>query len=221
MLDVRQNPQGRKPNCDRLNKFPRRLTLGMSNKASSEDGARSSSATARNFNETIRGRPTAGDFGRNDPHGEHGDIQRGFDKGEPDFSPRRVGRRYFCKAVPWLRKNAISREQLDHIFMIGDESIDVIAAMPGKGKRQQTIQAYVICGLRSFLGSGDAAFSDKQARDLCVKTGCYDSPNHATYMKDFGNWISGRKDSGWRLTNPGLNEAARLVKLLTEHSNDP
>src|SRR5438067_560050 len=42
------------------------------------------------------------------------------------------------KAAGWLRKNHISREQLDQIFSIEDNTFDVIATkMPGKSKRQQ------------------------------------------------------------------------------------
>src|SRR5438093_12887919 len=56
------------------------------------------------------------------------------------------------RAAGWLRKNHLGREQLDQIFSIEDNTFDVIAAkMPGKSKRQQTVEAYIICGIKSFL----------------------------------------------------------------------
>ena len=57
-------------------------------------------------------------------------------------------------------------------------------------------------------GTGEATFADKDAREVCNKVGCYDSPNHSNYMKAFGNLTVGAKDTGWKLSNPGLLEAA-------------
>jgi hypothetical protein len=119
------------------------------------------------------------------------------------------------KAVAWMKKNAITREQLEHVFCIESDSIDVIASsMPAKGKRQQTVQAYVICGLKSYLKTGEPDFTDAEGRELCNKVGCYDMANHSNYRKAFGNFLNGSKESGWKLTNPGLNEAAKIVKQL-------
>jgi hypothetical protein len=102
------------------------------------------------------------------------------------------------------------------VYSIDLDGIDVIASrMPGKSKRQQTVQAYVICGLRAFLQTGELGFTDKDARDVCNKVGCYDSPNHSNYIKALGNLVGGSKDSLWKLTNPGLGESAQIVRLLS------
>jgi len=121
------------------------------------------------------------------------------------------------KASGWMRKTGVTQAQLEHVFSIEPDAIDVIAAkLPGKSKRQQTVQAYLVCGLKSFLRIGDATFADKDAREICTKVGCYDSANHSNYLKAFGNLIGGTKDAGWRLSNPGLAEAAKVVNELTE-----
>lgn len=122
------------------------------------------------------------------------------------------------KAASWLRKNHITREHLDQIFSIEDNTFDVIAAkMPGKSKRQQTIEAYLICGIKAFLQAGEPNFTDKEGRQLSQKIGCYDRPNHYNYIKAFGNRIGGSKDSGWKLTNPGLTDAAQLIKQIADN----
>ena len=119
-----------------------------------------------------------------------------------------------------MRKNQISREQLDQIFSIDDNAFDVIAAkMPGKSKRQQTVEAYIICGVKAFLQTGEPNFTDKEGRQLCQKIGCYDRPNHYNYIKAFGNRIGGSKDSGWKLTNPGLTDAAQLIKQIAGNNS--
>lgn len=117
------------------------------------------------------------------------------------------------KALQWMSKNGVERPQLDHVFSIEPGLIEVIAAkLPGKSKRQQTVNAYVLCGLKSFLSTGDTGFTDKDAREICARIGCYDIANHSNYMKAFGNFISGTKDSGWRITFPGLAQAVKVVK---------
>jgi hypothetical protein len=134
--------------------------------------------------------------------------------------PHEVGEGICTKAANWIKKNAITREQLDHVFSIEAESIDVIAAtMPESGKKKQTVQAYILSGVKSFLRSGDTTFNDSEARELCTKVGCYDSPNHATYTTGFGNLITGSKSAGWKLTNPGLSAGAQIVKQLVPEAN--
>jgi len=119
------------------------------------------------------------------------------------------------KAFGWMRKNGITREQLDHVFSIEQDSIEVIAAkMPGDSKRQQTVEAYVICGLKAFLQTGEPTFGDKDARVICSKVGCYDIGNHSNYVNALGNLASGSREIGWKLSNPGLVRAADIVKTL-------
>lgn len=119
------------------------------------------------------------------------------------------------KAVAWMKKNSLSREQLEHVFSIDRDSIDVIASkMPQKTVAKQVVQAYVICGIANFLKTGDLGFTDKDARKLCEKVGAYNQTNHATYTKSFGNLITGSKDSGWKLTNPGLSDGVKIIKEL-------
>jgi hypothetical protein len=138
------------------------------------------------------------------------------------FEPHEVGEGICTKAANWMKKNAITREQLDHVFSIEGDSIDVIAArMPETGKRKQTAQAYVLCGIRTFLRNGDLSFTDTDAREFCNKVGCYDLANHAAYTTSFGNLITGSKESGWRLTNPGLSVGAQIIKQLAPETANP
>lgn len=142
-------------------------------------------------------------------------AQGGNQSGGQGVEALEVGEGICTKAASWMKKNAITREQIDHVFSIEADSIDVIAArMPESGKRKQTTQAYVLCGVRSFLRNGDVNFTDADAREICNRVGCFDGPNHASYTTGFGNLITGSKDSGWKLTNPGLSVGAQIIKQL-------
>jgi hypothetical protein len=129
--------------------------------------------------------------------------------------PHDLGDDLSPKAVAWAKKNGVTRELLDHVFAIDGDSVDVIAgSMPDTGKRKQTVQAYILCGVATFLKTGDVSFADADARSLCNKVGCYDIANHGSYIKGFGNLLHGSKGAGWKLTNPGMIEAAQIIKRL-------
>lgn len=120
------------------------------------------------------------------------------------------------KAQIWMKQNGISEQQLQQVFHLDGGNAEVIAAdIPGKNKKEKTLNAYTLVGLSRLLASGDSAFDDKSARALCVSSGCYDASNHAATMKDKGNTFTGTKDGGWTLTAPGLKHGSDLVKSLS------
>lgn len=118
------------------------------------------------------------------------------------------------KAKAWVKKNGLTIEQLEHFFHFDNGSVTCIElAGNGKSKKDKTINSYLLMGVAALLSKGEAEFTDAEARQLCEHFGCYDSPNHATFCKAFGNNITGSKSNGWKLTAPGLTAAADLVKL--------
>jgi hypothetical protein len=125
-----------------------------------------------------------------------------------------------AKALAWAKKNSISTDQLESVFTIDDDGVDIIAAqLPGRSKRLQTIESYVLCGLAVYLAKGELSFADDDARALCKKLGAFDSPNHFNYVKGLRNLVAGSKDAGWKLTNPGLARAAEIVRQLAPIGN--
>jgi hypothetical protein len=120
------------------------------------------------------------------------------------------------RARVWMKQYGISESQIQQVFHIADGAAEVIAVhVPGKNKKEQTYNAYVLTGLGQFLLAGSTSFQDKSARTLCEASGCYDSANHAAHLKDRGNEFTGNKERGWTLTAPGLARAAEIIKELT------
>ncbi|MGL5164723.1 MAG: hypothetical protein ACRC9K_02405 [Afipia sp.] len=120
------------------------------------------------------------------------------------------------RARSWMRQNVVSAAELQQVFHMVDGQADVIATVPGRNKKEQTFNAYILTGLGQFLLTGSPAFTDKAARELCEAVGCYDSANHAAYLKDKGSEFTGSKEKGWTLTVPGLKRAADLVKEVSK-----
>ena len=117
-------------------------------------------------------------------------------------------------ASVWLAKAKISQEQLEqHLHF--DAGVVTVISLPGNATKKidQVMHTYLMQGLAAFLATGEPWFFDKNARDLCQHFGCYDQTNHAKYIKEFGNRITGSKNAGWKLTAPGLTAAAELLKV--------
>jgi hypothetical protein len=115
-------------------------------------------------------------------------------------------------AVQWLKKHGVAEDRLLEYFHIEGQTAEAIA-LPGNAtkKSEQVQNTYLVQGIVGLLSNGEAAFADESARLLSEHFGCYDSTNHAKYMK-FGNKIAGSKAAGWKLTAPGLSAAALLIK---------
>jgi hypothetical protein len=117
------------------------------------------------------------------------------------------------RARSWMKQHLVSMDELQQVFHLENGAADVIAGdIPGKNKKEKTLNAYILTGLGRLLSTGTAAFDDKSARSLCVSSGCYDESNHSATIKDKGSEFTGNKDGGWTLTAPGLKRAAALVK---------
>ena len=112
-----------------------------------------------------------------------------------------------------MKQNSVSTEELDQVFHFNsDGSFDLLNA-PGKSKKQQTLNTYILTGLGKYLASGgDRGFDDATARQFCETIGCYDQANHAVHLKNRGPEFTGDKHKGWSLTNPGVKRGAALVK---------
>lgn len=117
------------------------------------------------------------------------------------------------QARAWLARNNITKNELENWFHFDQGRVTPIALPANASTRtEQAINTYLLQGFAAFLASGDTAFVDQEARDLCEHFGCYDKTNHAKVFKSFGNKITGSKSAGWKLTSPGINAAGVLIK---------
>jgi hypothetical protein len=122
--------------------------------------------------------------------------------GEGDYSPQ---------ITKWMKQNEVSAEELDRVFHFnGDGTFDLLHA-PGKSKKEQTVNTYVLTGLGKYLTANDRAFDDATARANCEKIGCFDKSNHATHIKNQPEF-TGDRSKGYSITNPGIKRGAALVK---------
>ena len=87
--------------------------------------------------------------------------------------------------------------------------------VPGKSKKEKTLNTYILTGLGTFLATSQKDFDDAVAREFCQTIGCYDNANHAAHLKDFkGSELTGNKNKGYTITKPGIKKGAALVKEL-------
>lgn len=112
----------------------------------------------------------------------------------------------------WIKRSGLIKDSIDEYFDIENGKVKLIGDAIGNGKRQQTINTYLLTGTAALLETGKSDFTDDVGREYCVNLGCYDAANHAKTLTQFGNQITGSKKIGWKLTAPGLNAAASLLK---------
>lgn len=116
----------------------------------------------------------------------------------------------------WMKQHDLNSAHIDSVFFTVDDEIEIITnKLPGTSKQANTKNVYLLCGAMNLLQNGDSNFSDSEARQICKKVGCYNEGNHATFVKGLGNAIAGDKSRGYTLTNPGLKQAADLIKIIS------
>jgi hypothetical protein len=117
-----------------------------------------------------------------------------------------------AEARKLLQQSNVDLETLQRVYHFENGSIAVIAPeLPGTSNRQKTANAYLLQGFGEFLRSGSPKFSDKDARQLCLHYGTYDSPNHANSLKELKQEMIGSKGEGWTLTMPGRIRALKVA----------
>lgn len=117
----------------------------------------------------------------------------------------------------WMVKHQIEQSFLDNLFHIEDEVVELIAdSVPGRSKKDKTINCYLLVGIKNLIQNDEAKFQDKEALEFCQRTLSYDKNNHTTHRQALSSRASGDRSSGFSLTVPGLRDAAKLVKEMSE-----
>jgi hypothetical protein len=116
----------------------------------------------------------------------------------------------------WMKQYGVNEDQLDHVFLFRADGTFDIHDVPGKTKKERTLNAYILTGVGVYLSSGSREFTDDQARGICDEMGCLDVANHASTLKGKGAEFNGDKTRGWTITNIGLKSGAALVKAVAE-----
>jgi hypothetical protein len=81
------------------------------------------------------------------------------------------------------------------------------------------LNCYLLIGIRGLLASDDASFSDREAVEFCQQVNAHDAANHAANRSTLGPRMTGTRAAGFKLTVPGLRDAATLVKSMTANLN--
>lgn len=121
------------------------------------------------------------------------------------------------KARQWLTQHRLSQDKLDRVFYFQEGKVHIhLNTIAGNGKKEQTINCYLLVGAKAYLESDSAAFSDGEAIALCKHTLAYDKNNHTTNRKALGIYVTGSREEGFTLTGPGLKAAAELLLRTAE-----
>jgi hypothetical protein len=118
-------------------------------------------------------------------------------------------------AKKWMRRNAVSEDQLTRFFSIGFDDIDLVApetAVPGSTMKDKIHSVLLLKGIAAYLGTGVPIITDDNLRQTCLHYNCFDATNYAKYIKAFGSEITGNKQSGYTLNARGMTQATEIIK---------
>ncbi|MFA5958845.1 hypothetical protein [Hyphomicrobium sp.] len=142
-----------------------------------------------------------------------GDGERRARSGGREEESSGLGGGDYPRAVSaWMKQHDIAPDEIDQVFQFQDDGPFVIHDVPGKTKKERTLNAYVLTGVAQFLTTNDRTFQDAVARKFCEDIGCLDAANHAATLKDRGPEFSGDKNKGFTISNVGLKRGAAIVK---------
>jgi hypothetical protein len=117
------------------------------------------------------------------------------------------------KANRWMSSFGITISAIEEVFHRDATGVTIIAnEVPGTGKRQQSLNCYLLSGIRALLETDEPNFSDASAITFCKHIGCFDNANHSKTRADLGNTVAGSKTTGYTLPAPGLRAAALVIK---------
>jgi hypothetical protein len=120
-------------------------------------------------------------------------------------------------ASKWMQRSGFARRDLEEIFSIGMEQIELVATnMPGNSKRARMKNVLLLLGIATYLGTGTPRITDEQLREACQHYDAFDSANFASHLKKFGAEVGGNKENGYTLTSRGLVAATALIKGMTK-----
>lgn len=118
-------------------------------------------------------------------------------------------------AARWMRQNQISRSAIDQLFHIDGNNVDLIVrSVVGNSRREKTLNAYLLVGIRNLLNTDEPRFTEKEAIEFSHLVDAYDRNNHTALRNAIGKRMSGDRSSAFTLTVPGLRDAANLIRVM-------
>lgn len=112
----------------------------------------------------------------------------------------------------WMKQYDLASDEVDLMLQFHEDGTFAIHDVPGKNKKEQTLNVYILFGVCTYLTTNARHFGDAGARQICGDIGCLDKANHAHNLSGHGPEFSGDKDKGYTLSNVGIKKGAALVK---------
>jgi hypothetical protein len=114
----------------------------------------------------------------------------------------------FCKQYD------VTRDQLAQVYHFEDDECGIIVKSLGvtpKAKKQGRLG--LLIGVQSLYSTGKPLVLKDNLIEACKSYDGYDASNFAANMKSHKNLFVAH-DQDWKLTQPGLGEAAKLIREL-------
>jgi hypothetical protein len=123
------------------------------------------------------------------------------------------------KVKRWLEQTGIDNGAIERCFTMENGGCELaLPSMPGTTKREQTTNCYLLVGIRSFIATGEANFSETQVVDVCKIYGCHDAANHAVTRKNASSFFMVDRKN-YVLNAKGMMECAKIINNIKNMQN--
>jgi hypothetical protein len=119
----------------------------------------------------------------------------------------------------FAKRVSIPLEKLEALF---DFSVDPFVfnaiSVPGEKKADKTRRAALLVAGRSYFANGSWTADWAEVKAFAVDQNCYDTSNHATFLKQGAGSLFKAVESGKaiELASEGIKEAEKLIKQIGE-----
>lgn len=141
-------------------------------------------------------------------------MPTGFVAGAPPISAEMSGK----PKSDFFSRYGISQDEWTRVFHFDGDSWSIIVKgkdLGEKAKSKKQVKLGLLLGVKSLLETGEAIVPKESLINMCKQYATYDQGNFSANMKKQQNLFL-HKDDGWVLTNPGLEEAAEVIKELAK-----
>jgi hypothetical protein len=105
-------------------------------------------------------------------------------------------------------------EAISNVFQIDDGRCEIIVrGIETRKKATGQVRLGLLLGIKNLILNGSPNVTYEELRQLCIDHSVYDSANFAAIMKKNRDLFL-TEANNWKLTKPGENKAAELIKEL-------
>ena len=132
--------------------------------------------------------------------------------GASGSGPRKVEGIVGDALVKWADRYAVTMEQVQRVLEFEESGFQVIAKLSTKVKSHIQEALALLIGVGHIAVEGIGTIPKNDLIEACKEYAGYDQPNFSSHMRKRKNLFGSESEGNWKLTRPGEERAADMIK---------